>query len=103
MPDWPDLAARGFGEVLARHVTLAAPRRLIAFGDGVLSLLEHSLTHNGPDRSIFAHADHEVPLFRARSLDAFLARPAWKAELWNRMLDWMPPQGPGTTDKGTGA
>ena len=91
MPDWAELAARGMGDALARHVILAAPQRLVAFGSGVLSLLGNSLPNNAAATRAFSHDGFSIPVFAARSLEAIVARPAWKAELWQGLLDWMPP------------
>ncbi len=90
IPDWADLAARGVGDALARHVALISPQRLVAFGSGILSLLDHSLPQKTAEHHFFTHEEARIPLFAARSLEAIIARPAWKAELWKGLLDWLP-------------
>ena len=39
LTDWDALQAAGLGEVLAHHITLAAPRRLLVLGNDILPLL----------------------------------------------------------------
>jgi DNA polymerase len=41
MPDWNLLAAEGLAHVVRHHVSLARPKRLLTFGNGVSSLLGH--------------------------------------------------------------
>lgn len=86
--DWPALAARGAGAVLAHHVALVAPERLIVFGGPVLPLLGHDPTHSAQTLPSFNHEGRTVPLLAARDLGALLARPAWKAGFWRNWLDW---------------
>ncbi|MFC3174210.1 uracil-DNA glycosylase family protein [Novosphingobium bradum] len=87
VPDWADLAARGLGAVLRHHIALARPRRLLVFGEGVLSLLGNDPAQSAQNSSHFYHEDQTLPLLGAREL-ASLARPAWKARFWRDWLDW---------------
>ncbi len=41
MPDWQELRARGLDALLAHHLGLARPQRIIAFGRNLLPLLGH--------------------------------------------------------------
>lgn len=86
-PDWADLGRRGLGEVLRHHVALVRPRRLLVFGEGVLSLLGHDPAQNAQNSSQFYHQDMTIGMLGARDL-GLLARPAWKARLWRDWLDW---------------
>lgn len=84
--DWSALAAQGMGAVLAHHVSLVAPRRVVAFGGNVLSLLGHNPTQN---TAIFHAVNHEgslVPLLPSRELGMLLERPAAKAGFWQHWL-----------------
>ena len=87
MPDWADLAARGMADIVARHVALAAPRRLIAFGSNIPSLLGNSLTQTPQNLLEINHEGTTTPLLTERSLEA-LARPRAKAGFWRRWLEW---------------
>ncbi len=88
MPDWRRLAAQGFGKLLAHHVALVRPARLIAFGDSILSLAGHDPPKTSADLRQFDSQGRRVPLLATRSLDALLARPVWKGEVWQAWLDW---------------
>ena len=88
MVDWAAIAARGGGAVLAHHIALAAPERLIVFGSTVLPLLGHDPAHSAKSLPAFNHDGRTVPLLAARELGALLARPAWKAGFWRSWLDW---------------
>lgn len=87
MADWQDAAASGIGEALKRHVALVRPARLLAFGGNVLSLLGHDPAQDPAVSQQFDHEGAAIPLIRARSLQAMLGRPAWKAALWRDWLD----------------
>lgn len=91
LPDWNQLAAEGLGGLTLHHVELAAPKRLLSFGNTISSLVGHDPA-NKPE--ILLGVDHErriIPLMAAMDLAALLARPRAKAGLWQRLLDWMGP------------
>ncbi|HXD01873.1 MAG TPA: hypothetical protein VN627_01070 [Novosphingobium sp.] len=87
VPDWPNLAHRGLGAVLRHHIGLVGPKRLVVFGEGVLSLLGHDPAQNAQNSSEFYHEGKTIALLGARDL-TLLARPAWKARFWREWLDW---------------
>lgn len=86
--DWALLAERGMGAVLAHHIGLVAPGRLLVFGrEGVSSLLDHA-SPQAPASSPQLHHDSlnrgatYLPL-----LDGLLERPRRKAQVWKTLLD----------------
>ncbi len=88
MADWDAVRASGMGEVLCRHVALAAPKCLIVLGGNILPLLGNDLP-NKPDVSRqFKHGDLTVPILATRELSAMVERPRWKAAFWQSWLEW---------------
>lgn len=88
LPDWQALAAAGLGSAIARHVTLARPQRLLAFGSNILPLLENDPPLSAhPDRQ-FNHEEASIPLLVARDLES-LERWTWKARFWRDWLAWV--------------
>ncbi|HQV03637.1 hypothetical protein [Novosphingobium sp.] len=88
MPDWPALQAAGLGDLALHHVALAAPRRLISFGQHVSSLLGHDPTKTAEPLRHFYHVGPSIPALAAPGLDTLMARPRGKAALWRALLDW---------------
>ncbi len=85
--DWAALAASGIGEVLKRHVSLVAPKRLLVFDSTVLPLLSHDPPQGPADLRIFNHESVNVPILAGRSLPALLEQPRWKARVWQAWLE----------------
>ncbi len=89
LPDWEALADAGLGAVLAHHIALAAPQRLLVFGRGGIStLLGNGSAQTAATLRNFNHDGHNVPLMVAVDLEALLASPGLKSGLWNRWLEW---------------
>lgn len=88
LADWSALAAGGLGRVLAHHVGLVAPRRLIVLGSNILPLFGHDPAQTTKPSSFFYHEDRSIPLLGGREPAALLVRPAWKAGFWQRWLEF---------------
>lgn len=89
LPDWDDWKARRLGDVLAHHVALARPQRVLVFGKTLVSaLIDHDSAHSLSDLRPLNHEGGSTPSISTYDLDALLARPAFKASLWNRWLEW---------------
>lgn len=88
LPDWHQLANEGLAAVVRHHIALAEPRRLLAFGSGISSLLGHDPAKNPAFLPAINHDGRSLPLLAAMDLAALLARPRAKAGLWQRLLDW---------------
>lgn len=86
--DWNALQAQGLGEVLAQHIRLARPRRLVALGGGILPLLGNGSPNSAEFSREFNHEGGSVPLLADRDLGDMLRRPRWKSRFWQRWLDW---------------
>ena len=87
--DWPGLAAGGMGEVLAHHIALARPERLLVFARESVPLLVGQDTAQAlPSSVYFAHGPAQVPVACVASLQGVLDRPSRKAHVWKTLLDW---------------
>ncbi len=88
LPDWAGLGTSGLGEVLKRHVTLAAPKRLLVFGrSDILALLGHDSAQNAHHLRALNHETGTVTAGFEYDLETLLAKPGWKAGVWQRWLD----------------
>lgn len=90
LPDWDDLARRGFGAAALHHIALAAPRRVISFGPNVSSLLGHDPPKSAETLTPIDQVGADIPALAAPGLDTLMARPRAKARLWQALLDWYP-------------
>jgi len=88
LPDWTALAGAGLGAVLARHVTLVSPERLLVFGrSDILALMGHDSAHSALHLRGFNHESGTVSAGFEYELETLLAKPGWKAGVWQRWLD----------------
>lgn len=88
LPDWAGLGGAGLGAVLKRHVALAAPERMLVFGRSDISaLLGHDLAHSAHHLRALNHETGNVTAGFEYDLETLLAKPGWKAGVWQRWLD----------------
>lgn len=88
-PDWRALREGGLAAVIAHHVTLAAPQKLLVLGRSDVSpLLGHDPAKSAPFEPVVNHEVLKVAAFADYGLEAMLARPALKAGVWSRWLGW---------------
>ncbi len=88
LPDWAGLGAAGLGDVLKRHIALAAPERMLVFGRGdILALLGHDSAQNAHHLRALNHESGSVPAGFEFDLETLLAKPGWKSGVWQRWLD----------------
>lgn len=88
LPDWTTLHAAGLGDLARHHVALAAPKRLISFGQHVSSLLGHDPAKSAENLPQNYQVGAQVPALAAPGLETLMARPRGKARLWQALLDW---------------
>lgn len=99
-PDWDLLRNEGMGAVLAHHIALAAPRRLLLLGDRILPLLGHDPSQKPALLSLInqSEAGHGRPeagtdasgiaVLVAQDLGMLLENPRRKAGFWRSWLNW---------------
>ena len=88
LPDWNGLAASGHGHILAHHIELAQPERLMVFGRSILPLLGHDPAQAAPLPAEFAIQGRKLPLLVSYAPGRLLANARQRAGLWRRWLDW---------------
>lgn len=87
-PDWAALGKAGIGQILAHHIALAAPKRLIVLGGNVLPLIGHESPQRPAVLRSFNHEGVTIPLLASWGLDALLHTPRAKPVLWRTWLEW---------------
>lgn len=85
MADLVALGAGGIDAVLAHHITLAAPTRLLVLGTGLAAML--GADTDQPLREI-NHASGKTPVMVSETLDAMIDMPRLKARFWKRWIEW---------------
>jgi DNA polymerase len=64
---------------------------VLVFGkNGISTLLRNGSTNNAVHLPFVNHSGAIVPSLTAYDLEAIVARPALKAALWDRWLEFMP-------------
>ena len=86
--NWSALAERGIGQILAHHVSLVAPERLIVFGGNTLSLLGHESPQRAAVPSQHNQEGQAVPMLACWGLLALLKQPRAKLAWWKAWLEW---------------
>jgi DNA polymerase len=91
MADMANFARSGFDAVTARHLALAAPKRLLVLGAGVAPFLGLTPDVGPGEAAPFDAGEARIPCLMAEGLDAMLAMPGLKARFWRRWLAWSRP------------
>jgi DNA polymerase len=87
-PDWSEVANAGYGALLAHHIGLVAPDRVIVFGRDILALLPHASAQDPASLRIFNHEGRDISLLSARDLANLARRGGFRARLWQQWLEF---------------
>lgn len=85
--DWPALLAHGLGDLLAHHVRLVGPQRIVAFTGNILPLAGNISPNKHATSGVFNHEGASIPLLGCREPGDYLARPGRKADVWQGWLE----------------
>jgi uracil-DNA glycosylase len=85
MADLAAIGAGGMDAVVAHHIALAQPKRLLVLGTGLAAML--GAQDNQPLREI-NHSAGKVPVMVSETLDAMMDMPRLKARFWKRWIEW---------------
>lgn len=88
LADWGELERQGLGAVLAHHVALAKPKRLIVLGRNILPLCGHDPAQGAQKLRAFNHEGGRVPALYEVGLERLLSNWQSRARLWQRWLEW---------------
>ncbi len=88
-PDWTGLAQQGLGTVLAHHIALVGPDRVLLLGSGLPLLLGHGGDAAPETLSAFASPAGKLPMLATFAPDRLLGHARQRERLWHRLLEWM--------------
>ncbi|MGX7952681.1 hypothetical protein ACWPM1_08945 [Tsuneonella sp. HG249] len=88
LADWAELERHGMGALLAHHVALARPKRLLVLGRNILPLCGHDPTQGAQMLRSFNHEGGTVPALFAAGLERLLGNWQLRARLWQQWLEW---------------
>jgi len=88
MADTAALAASGMDAVLAHHITLAAPKRLMAFGAGLTPLLGQDPSTRDSSLREINYTSPTPDTLLSEGLDSLMDMPRLKARFWRRWIEW---------------
>lgn len=86
--DWDGVEAAGLGDVLAHHIDLVGPKRILCLTGNALPLPRNRLPNSGETLRRFNQEGGTVPVFVSRNLAALRERPRWRAAFWQTWLEW---------------
>ena len=88
-PDWASLHQQGLGTILAQHIALAKPERVVLLGTGLPILLGHGVDAPPEDFTKIDSSAGKLPLLATFAPDRLLGHARQRARLWQRLLNWM--------------
>lgn len=89
MADLAALSASGLDTVLAHHIGLAAPARVLVLGSGLGTFL--TAVKDDPLRGLNQTVVN-TPVMVSETLEAMMDMPRLKARFWRRWMEWSAPQ-----------
>lgn len=87
-PDWAEVGTAGYGALLAHHIGLVAPERVIVFGADILALFAHAPAQDSANLRSFNHDGRDIPVMPTRDLANLHRRGGFRARFWQQWLDF---------------
>ncbi len=88
MADLAAFAASGLDSVTAHHITLAAPQRLVVFGQALNAFLPAFAASEEHGLRQVNHAEANPPVMITETLGSMLDMPRLKARFWRRWMEF---------------
>lgn len=92
LADWGELSAAGAGTLTAHHLSLAAPKRILALGRNILPLFGNDTAQGAAVLPEFNHQGGTIPILGpilgAPSPEELQRSASRRARLWQQWLDW---------------
>lgn len=86
--DLSAMAQGGLGVVLAHHIALAMPQRVVMFGQGLKTFLNTNAENTNDALREINHRQVSTQLFVTETLGSMLDMPRLKARFWRRWMEW---------------
>ena len=87
-PDWPAIREAGLGDLLAHHVGLVSPKRILFLGRNIPPLLGHDMAQGPAVLRDFNHDSLKIPAMGASGLADMLRSAKRRERFWRCWLDW---------------
>ena len=88
LADLSAMALGGLNRVLALHIDLAAPQRVVMFGQGLSAFLNADRENTEDALREINHIGGSAKLLIAETLGSMLDMPRLKARFWRRWMEW---------------
>lgn len=88
MADTAALAMGGLDTVLEHHITLAAPRRILAFGAQLTPFIAENPADTQTSLRSINYKPALPPVLAGEGLDSLIETPPLKARFWRRWMEW---------------
>ena len=88
MPDWRKLCAIGLGTLLAHHIAVAKPDRLLVLSRNILPLMGHDVAQGSHLLTSEHGMERDVPVLAAAGPEELLRSAQRRKRLWQDWLDW---------------
>lgn len=86
--DWGMVGEAGFGKILARHIELVKPKRVLVLGANIPPLIAHITAHQGRDLTQIVHEGGNTPIMLARTIANLRNLPGERSRFWRKWLQW---------------
>lgn len=88
LADWAQIERQGMGALLAHHVRIARPTRLLVLGRNILPLCGHDPAQGTQKLRSFNHEGGRVPALFTFGLGRLYESWQARARLWKEWLEW---------------